>query len=276
MSGRMAFLSLAAGLAVVASSAWAAVPMGPAMPILEKGQWAVGVEYAYGDADLTSKGTGVDIYDGFSTSEREKLTLSGMKTNMFFGRIEYALCKDWDVFIRLGAANADAGISGRDADLDGGFGFSGGLGTRATLYRSGPWQIDGLAQVTWVNPDDGRFKSGSADDYYVGTAKLDYLHSQFALAAVYRTETWGLWAGPFFQMIDGDLDLDARQVVGEEMGRITHSGDVEEKSCFGLSLGADCELGPNLVGWLEGQLTGDSWMIGVGVLIRPGQLLGDW
>ncbi len=276
MSGRMAFLSLAVGLAVVASSAWAAVPMGPAMPILEKGQWAVGVEYAYGDADLTSKGTTVDTIPGEDPDAYgDKLTLSGMKTNMVFGRIEYALCKDWDVFVRLGVADADAGVSGRDADLDGGFGFSGGLGTRATLYRSGPWQIDGLAQVTWVNPDDGRYKAGTADDYYVGTAKLDYLHSQFALAAVYRAKTWGLWAGPFFQMIDGDLDLDVRYAVGDDTGRSEFSGDIEEKSCFGVSLGADCELTDNLVGWLEGQITGDSWMIGVGVLIRPDRLLGN-
>ncbi len=54
---------------------------------------------------------------------------------MILGRIEYALCKDWDVLVGLGVVDAGADIRGRDADLDGGFGFSGGLGTQPTLIR---------------------------------------------------------------------------------------------------------------------------------------------
>lgn len=291
MSAKTAFLILSVCLTVGAWPAWAGAPMGPTLPIIEKGQWAFGVEYAYEKIDVGADGTCVEsIVGGPSESYRQKFTIDGMKTHMFYGRIEYALCTDWDVFVRLGAARSDADVKatgpgviigrGAEAGLDAGYGFSAGLGTRATFYRSGPWRIDGLAQVTWLDPDDSRFRITNRDDSsqaVAGTAKLEYLQGQIALAAAYRAKTWGLWGGPFVQIIDGDLDLDARFLIdGASAGRIKCSADVEEESWLGLSLGADCELTQNLTGWIGGQITEDSWLVGIGILVRPDRLLGDW
>lgn len=291
MSPKTAFLVLFICLIVGASPAWAGAPMGPTLPILEKGQWAFAIEYAYEKVDIEADGTCVEsIVGGPSESYRQEFTLDGMKTHMLFGRIEYALCNDWDVFVRLGAARSDADAKatgsgviigrGAEAGLDAGYGFSAGLGTRATFYRSGPWRIDGLAQVTWLAPDESRFRIADRDDSgqaVAGTAKLEYLQGQIALAAAYRTKTWGLWGGPFVQIIDGDLDLDARFLIdGASAGRIKCSADIEEDTRFGLSLGADCELTQSLVGWIGGQITDDSWLVGIGILIRPDRLLGNW
>jgi hypothetical protein len=292
MRSRMTFVSLCVCLAVGIPSARAGAPTGPSLPIIEKGQWAVGIEYAYEKIDVEADGRCVEsIAGGPSESYRQEFTIDSMKTNMLFGRIEYALCRDWDVFVRLGASDADADIEasgpgvilggrGGEVGLDGSFGFGAGVGTRATLCQSGPWRIDGLAQVTWLHPDDSDFAITNVetpDESVTGTAKLDYLQGQIGLTAVYRADAWSLWAGPFLQIIDGDLDMDAQFIIdGVTQGRISCSGDVEEDSQFGLTLGANCEVTENFIAWVEGQFTGDSWLVGIGGMIRPDKLLGEW
>jgi hypothetical protein len=294
MKARTAFVSLCVYLAVGASSAWAGAPLGPTLPIIDKGQWAFGIEYAYEKIDLEADGRCVEsifresLLD--SQSYHQEFTIDSMKTNMLFGRIEYALCKDWEVFVRLGASDADADIEAGDpgfvldgggkVGFDGSYGFAGGLGTRATLYQNGPWRVEGQAQVTWLDPDDSDFRIVNPESYgeYVsGSAKLDYMQAQIGLTAVYRADVWSVWAGPFVQFIDGDLDLDARYVTGDGYGTVSScSLDVEESSQVGLSIGADCEVNRHLIAWVEGQITGDSWLISVGGILHPDQLLGEW
>ncbi len=288
MKARTAFVSLCVYLAVGASSAWAGAPLGPTLPIIDKGQWAFGIEYAYEKIDLEADGRSVaTIVDWTSQSYHQGFTIDSMKTNMLFGRIEYALCKDWEVFVRLGATDADADIEADDPGLvltrggqvgfDGSYGFAGGLGTRATLYQDGPWRIEGQAQVTWLDPDDSDFRIvHNQDEWVSGSAKLDYMQTQIALTAVYRADIWSVWAGPFVQFIDGDLDLDARYVVGNDYGTVNSSLDMEETSQVGLSIGADCEVNRHLIAWVEGQITGDSWLISIGGILHPDQLLGEW
>ncbi len=291
MKARTAFVSLCVYLAVGASSAWAGAPLGPTLPIIDKGQWAFGIEYAYEKIDLEADGRSVvSIYreslEG-RQSYHQEFTIDSMKTNMLFGRIEYALCKDWEVFVRLGATDADTDIQADDpgfvlnrggqVGFDGSYGFGGGLGTRATLYQDGPWRIEGQAQVTWLDPDDSDFRIVTNQDEWVsGSAKLDYMQTQIGLTAVYRADVWSVWAGPFVQFIDGDLDLDARYVSNDGYGTVSSSLDMEESSQVGLSIGADCEVNRHLIAWVEGQITGDSWLISVGGILHPDQLLGEW
>ncbi len=292
MRPRTTFVSLCIGLAIGVPSALAGAPMGPTLPVMQKGQWAFGIEYAYEKIDAEADGSCTEtIVGGLSEKYHQEFMIDGMKANMLFGRIEYALCRDWDVFVRLGASDADAdikasgpgvvlGSQGGEVGFDGSFGFGAGVGTRATLYRCGPWRVDGLAQVTWLDPDDSDFRITNPEDpgeIVAGTAKLDYLQTQIGLTAVYRGDAWSIWAGPFLQIIDGDLDMNARFLFdGVTQGRICCSGDVEEDSQFGLSLGANCEVNKNFIAWIEGQFTGDSWLVGVGGMIRPDRLFGEW
>jgi hypothetical protein len=123
------------------------------------------------------------------------------------------------VFVRLGASDADADIKasgpgvvlggqGGKVGFDGSFGFGAGVGTRATLYRCGPWRVDGLAQVTWLDPDDSDFRITNPEDpgeIVAGTAKLDYLQTQIGLnrrLIERRLEHLG-WSLPS-RIIDGD------------------------------------------------------------------------
>ncbi len=292
MRARIAFVNLFVCLAVTIPSAWAGVPMGPTMPVVEKGQWAVGIEYAYEKIDVEAEGTCTQsILGGLSEKYSQQFMIDSMKTSTVFGRIEYALCQDWEVFARLGASNGDAEIRasgpgviiggrGGEVGYDGSYGFAGGIGTRATFYQSGPWRIEGLAQVTWLDPGDSDFRIINPEDpteSVAGNAKIDYLLTQVGVSAVYRVNAWSFWAGPFFQMIDGDLDMDADFITdGTTLGQINCNGDISEDSKLGVTLGADCEVNRNFIAWIEGQLTGDSWMVSVGGILHPDHLLGEW
>ena len=285
MKALLTVLSIGLGLTACGATALAGAAMGPAMGTIEKGQWSVGVEYAYETITLGAEGRGIEsIVGGPSESYRQEFTIDDLQTNMFFGRLTYGLGEQWDVFVRLGTADAQddievdgagiiTGVNDGRVGFDGSYGLAWGIGTRATLWTSGPWHIAGLAQVTWLDPDDGSFcvtDRDYPDESVEGDAELDYFQAQFSLAAIYQEETWGVWVGPFFQLVDGDLDLDARFVIdGVTEGTIACSGDVEEESQFGVHAGAACGLSPDLACWVEGQFTSDSWLIGTGIIIRP-------
>jgi len=285
MKALLTILSVGLWLSACAATALGGTAMGPAMATVEKGQWSLGIEYAYENIALSADGSAVEsIVGGGSDRYSQRFEIDDLGTNMLFGRLTYGLCDTWDVFVRLGAADAQddikvdgagiiTGAGGGRVGFDGSYGLAWGLGTRATFWTSGPWSVAGLAQVTWLDPDDSRFRltdRNHPNETVVGEGKLDYLQTQFSLAAAYQEETWGVWIGPFLQLIDGDLDLDAQFVIdGVTQGTISHSGDVEEESQVGLHAGAACGLSPDVACWLEGQFTADSWLLGIGVVVRP-------
>lgn len=285
MKAILSILSVGLCLSISAKTARAGTAMGPAMATVEQGQWSLGVEYAFENITLSADGHGIEsIVGGGSDRYDQRFEIEDLETNMIFGRLTYGLCDQWDVFVRLGAADAQddikvdgtgiiTGATGGRVGFDGSYGLAWGVGTRATFWTSGPWSLAGLAQATWLDPDDSRFRLTDRDypnEAVVGDAKLDYLQTQFSLAAIYQEESWGAWVGPFVQLVDGDLDLDAQFVIdGVTQGTITCSGDVEEESEVGVHAGIACGLAPNLACWVEGQYTPDSWLLGIGAVVRP-------
>ena len=285
MKALLTIVSIGVWLTVCGPVARAGAPMGPAMATLEKGQWWFGLEYAHENINLEADGSCVEsVMGGGSESYPQSFKIDDLESNMFFGRLTYGLCDTWDVFVRVGVADAQdnlkvngpgilSGVARDGIGFDGSYGFAWGIGTRATFWRSGPWSVSGLAQVTWLDPDDSRFQltvPEAPNQAVAGDGKLDYLQTQFNLAAIYQKDGWGLWAGPFLQLVDGDLDLDAQFVIdGETLGQITCSGDMEEESLIGLHAGAAYAMTNSLACWVEGQFTGDSWLLGIGAVIRP-------
>ena len=285
MKAILSVMSAGLTLTVWAVAASAGAPLAPAMATLEKGDVSLAFEYAYENMTLAADATCVESVVGVgSDAYKQKFVIDDLETNMFFARLTYALTDRWDVYLRLGAADGqgDLKVDGPGAltgagagriPLDGSYGFTGGIGTRATLWTSGPWSIAGSAQATWFDPDHSGFRiiqPATPNEFVLGHSKIDYFQTQFSLAAVYQQEPWGIWAGPFVQLIDGDLDLDADFVIdGVPLGAITCSGDVEEESKVGVHAGAALAVSPSLATWVEGQYTPDSWLVGIGVIIRP-------
>ena len=286
MKTKLAVISVGLALAVWTATASAGAPLGPAMATLEQGETSLGFEFAQETMTLSASGNCVEsVLGGGTDAYTQKFEIEDLESNMFFARLTYGLTDQWDVYLRLGAADGQddlnlkggtgllTGAGASTIAMDGGYGFAYGVGTRATFWTDGPWSIAGSAQATWFNPGDTSFsitRPATPSESVVGDGTIDYLQTQFSLAAIYQQDPWGVWIGPFVQLIDGDLDLDADFIVsGSTLGNISCAGDLEEESVIGLHAGAALAVSPSCAAWVEAQYTPDSWLLGVGAVIRP-------
>jgi hypothetical protein len=284
-----------ASMVVFASTALGGAPMGPPMALLGQGCWGFGGEYGHGSMDLEGNGK-------FSMAYDEKASINDLASDMFFATVGYGICDHWDVFARLGAANARDDVTGsgfipidprlpddfvdvsrRCYDLDGldsNFGVAWGVGTRATFFRRGPWSVGGLAQGTWFYP---RTSSVRYTDpiwperglTHVGDATIEFWQVQISLAASCQVDTWRFWVGPFFQYVGGQYHRDGDIVYddGSQSDAFRASSDVEladEASMFGAHFGATWGITKNFDLWAEGQVSlENAWSVGIGLIIKP-------
>jgi hypothetical protein len=276
-------------MGLLASVAAGGAPMGPPGALLGEGRWGLGAEAGYESMDLKAFGTVTESIPGeFTDSYAQLFEIKDLRTTMFFGTVAYGICDNWDVFVRAGAADARDDVvlfdpnnprqGGDRINFDGSYGFAWGAGTRATFCRSGPWSFGGLAQVTWFRPGDSSFRLTDIaipDEAIAGDIELDYWQTQVSLAAMYQMDTLSLWAGPFLQFVQGDLDLDADFLLdGVPIGTIKSSADLKESSQIGAHFGANWKAADRLNFWGEGQITGDSWLVSIGLVFLSEETVG--
>jgi len=264
-------------LSVGSSTAFAGAPMGLPVATLEEGQWSVSAEYAHDKSDMEASGR--LCYAFADISWAQDFEIEDLTSNMFFAAASYGICDNWNLFVRLGAADATDDVvlvpaysdyAETRGSLDAGYGLAWGIGTRATFCRWGPWTFGGQAQVTWFRPNDGDLVVPDPvilDDVWVGEAEIEYWQTQIGIAAVYQIDTCRLWGGPFLQFIEGDLDF--KGAVEGESGGLTWRSDLEESSQFGAHAGVDWNMADQWNLYVEGQITGDSWLVGVGAVFVP-------
>jgi hypothetical protein len=292
------------GMALLASTALGGAPMGPPMALLGEGHWAVGGEYGHENMTMRASGTLRAVYNDIPFDFVENIRIDDLAMNMFFGTLAYGVCDNWDIFVRVGAsdatdgARATANIPRNPNDpnalvdqlgvpqtyplgsFDNSFGLAWGVGTRATFCRSGPWSFGGLVQATWFKPGDSSVRytdpMWGTGVQHVGNASFDFWETQVSLAVAYQVDTWRLWAGPFLQFVAGDLDRDGSILFnGVNAGDKFHaSSKLQQESEIGGHVGADWELSKQLDLWVEGQVTGDSWFAGVGLIFKPQETFG--
>jgi len=278
-----AALIIAGSLVAVASGA----PMGSPTAYLGAGQWGLGAEYAYGQMDLKTSGTRTEATGAFSESKPQNFRMDNLKNNMAFGTIAYGLTDNWDLFARIGATDAKGTTvvlpapvarAQRQDDYDGSFGFAWGVGTRATLHKSGPWSFGGLTQFTWFRPGDSDFTIVDPlipDESWNGNTKLNYWQAQASLAAAFQADTWRVWAGPFVQFTQGDMDFDGTTSVGGVLaGTISWVSTIDDSFQVGAHFGATWEICDQFNLWGEGQITSDSWLVGAGLVLIPEKSFG--
>jgi len=274
--------------ALLATSAFVSVapggaPMGFPGAYLGEGQWAVGAEYGYERTNLRAFGAVTEEFlAGSSHTWNSAFQIDDLTSHMGFGTLAYGISDTWDIFARVGAANARDTLFVRPADtdalqaqdnFDGSFGFAWGVGTRATFLRSGPWSVGGLVQVTWFYPGESNFAVPNPDpaESWGGEVKLKYWQAQTSLAAGYQADRWRVWAGPFLQFIRGDMDFRSTD-AGVGVNSIRWSSKVQEDAHVGGHAGLACEVSDQFNLWVEGQVTGsDSWLVGVGAVFIPGK-----
>ena len=266
---------------VLGSVASAGAPIGAPIATLEEQEWAVGLEYGYEKTDLEGFGSGLRTSGGGSTYI-ETVDIDGLATRMIFGHLAYGVCDNWDLFLRVGAADGQGSIriqgappggSPERSGYAGDYGVAWGVGTRATFCHWGPWRFGGLLQATWFDAKRSDFLStdpDAVDTVFAGSADLDFWQAQVALAAVYQIDTLRFWVGPFLQFVEGDMERSGRIFVsGVDSGSFRGSTDIGETSQFGLHAGVDWEVTSRINCRMEGQLTRDSWLLGISGVIRP-------
>jgi hypothetical protein len=297
-----------AGVAILASVTYGGAPMGPPMALLGEGNWGLGGEYGHESANLRASGTLTAVYSNVPFEFVENLKIEDLAMNMFFGTVGYGVCDNWDIFVRVGAADAADDASGRAniprispagpvdpndlvdqlgipqsyrlGSIDSSFGFAWGVGTRATFCRSGPWSFGGLVQATWFKPGDSDISYTDPlwgpTVRHVGTASLDFWETQVSLAVAYQADTLRVWAGPLLQFVAGTFDRDGDILfAGVDSGdNFEASSDLQQESEIGGHFGADWGMSKQLDLWVEGQVTGDSWLAGIGLIFKPQETFG--
>jgi hypothetical protein len=293
-----------AGTAILAATALGGAPMGPPMALLGEGNWGFGAEYGRETMDLQASGTLRAVYNGIPFDFVETVKIDNVAMNMIFGTIGYGICDNWDIFVRLGVSDAGDDATARAniprnpnepnalvdnlgvpqryplESIDSSFGFAWGVGTRATFCRSGPWSFGGLVQATWFKPGDSDIRYTDplwgAGVKHDGTGNLDFWETQVSLAVSYQVDTWRLWAGPFLQFVTGTFDRSGSILFdGIDAGdKFRGSGDLQQTSEIGAHFGADWELSKQVDLWVEGQITGDSWLAGIGLMLKPQESFG--
>ncbi|MBN1505902.1 MAG: hypothetical protein JW955_03605 [Sedimentisphaerales bacterium] len=308
MTNARALLIIGFASVVVFASTALGAPMGPPMALLGQGHWGVGGEYGHGSMDLEGNGRFKMAYGADSPAGPvtwpfdERVSIDDLVSDMFFATVGYGICDHWDVFARLGAANASDEATGSgyipldphlpddfvdvprrcyDLDsLDCNFGFAWGVGTRFTFFRWGPWSVGGLAQGTWFYP--GKSDVEYTDPVWpemglthVGDATIELWQVQASLAASYQVDTWRFWVGPFFQYVGGQYHREGDIVYddGSQPDSFRASSDLElakDASMVGAHFGANWGINKYIDLWAEGQVSfGDTWFVGVGLIIKP-------
>ena len=120
--------------------ALASDPMGPPMANLERGQFSIGPEYAFGDMDLKLDGEG-----GLPNIEHPDVQVHKVYANLGYG-----VCNIWDVFLRFGLSRLEGTDEIGSVDqMEGGGSteFAWGFGTKATFFECHCLTLGGLFQI---------------------------------------------------------------------------------------------------------------------------------
>ena len=286
MEKKIALLAVALMIVAVSNSAvLALVPMGPPKALLGQDVWDIGIEYTSNKMDLEAVGKVSEIQVDpryVSPSIKGKHKIEDLKSNIVMGKAGYGINDNWDAFVRLGLAEAkgdieqilpEQAIPDMYKGFDGSFGLAWGFGTRATFWQDEELSWGGLFQITWQEPDDSSI-SLAGDSEFSGDAEMEIREVQIAVGPTWRVEdTIRIYGGPFLHFVNGDLDISGKttleSISGDDLEILTKAkGDIEEESQFGGYVGAHLDVDENTSCFIECQLTGDAWGIGIGAARR--------
>jgi hypothetical protein len=268
---------------VSSSVVYALPPMGPPRAILEQDQWDIGVDGSYQEMDVRSWGkvTETQLVGGapvLTTYGYAQYAIEDLESSMFLAKVGYGLSDNWDIFLRLGAADAEAKIVETQADggagsdysgFDGSHGFAWGLGTRATFWREGDVSWGGLFQITWAEPDESDI-SDSSDSDFSGTAELDFWEIQAAVGPTWQSDDFRVYGGPFYHYVNGNVDITGQTLnpISGLVMTVDSSGEIREESQFGGYAGAQWHMSKVASLGVEYQFTDDAWGVGISLIFN--------
>ena len=243
-------------------------PIGPAASNLEKGQFALGFDYAHNEFDLEGKGGSSLLLPEFDLQWNLSTELGESEMNICSGKISYGIAEGSELFVRLGIADSE---------------FVWGLGAKATLAKSPKLDWGIAVQANWLRFEETESFPG---DTFVGddrvvvfdpfTAKgeFDVTSIQIFAGPVFKFDKLRFYGGPFLSWLKVDVDCKAtRNVTGvgpgviwvDEPISLMYSFDSENDFQFGGYIGSSLEILKNFDLMAELQFTGDGQLFGLGL-----------
>ncbi|MBZ9577846.1 hypothetical protein KJA13_02300 [Patescibacteria group bacterium] len=252
------------------SPAFALDPMGPPTGNLRQGQSQAGIDYSYSTMDLKlTNGKWTEYKNGrfYDSGEAFSLTLKNFKMNKVYANFGYGIFDNWDLFLRLGGADAKFGDSiwEEGEKFDGPASFTIGFGTKATFYQEGPLKLGGLFQASWADLD-GHLKAKDWAD----SVDIELTEMQIAIGPSYElADGVSIYGGPFFHFVNGDLDDNFSETWNGDVLSSKYSWDIGEASTFGYYIGFQgVNLTENIFLNIEYQRTASADALGLKLIWR--------
>ena len=271
MKNKLLLLGIALTIVMLTvSPALASDPMGPPTAGLNKGEWSTGIEYAYTKMDIES--------DGIPELDIVACTVKNIDMNKGFLKIGTGLSDNWEIFLRLGAANVDPdkddNVNNVAGYIGSGSSISAGGGMKATLFKSNNGKVKWgtLAQFSWTELDFGK-EAYTINGHNVSiSSEASLIEAQIVIGPTIEvTKGFSVYGGPFFQILKGDFDFTGT-VDGASKD---FSTDFEGDSAWGGYVGAQFDVAPGpgqvtegFIFFCESQFTGDGWGLRTGMGLK--------
>lgn len=254
------------------SYAFALDLMGPPSAETEKGMLRGGVEYSFSNIDLKLiEGNAYIFRNGsfLGSGDVPSLTIKDLEVNTLYATIGYGIVDNYEVFLRMGTANAEFGDSlwdeGENFDSDNDFAIGGGF--KATFYKGFDWKVGGVFQIDWAELD-GDVKSSSWVVSQPQLVDISSTQMQIALGVTYLwSSRVSVYGGPFIHFISGDFDFKFTRITDTvDTGKF--SWEFNEGPTYGGYIGAQIKLLDNSYANIEYQQTSDAEFYGAGLMFR--------
>lgn len=256
---------------LLSSQAVGFAPIGPAASDLEKGQFALGFDYAHNEFELEGEGGSSLPLPEFELQWDIVTEFGERETDFYSGKISYGIAEGSELFVRLGIADSE---------------FAWGVGAKTTFAKSPKldWGIG--IQANWLRFEETESLPGET---FIGDGRVvefgpvdvkyetDVMSVQIFAGPVFKFDKLRFYGGPFLSWLKVDVDCEAsRNITGVGPGVIwvdvpvglTYSFENENDFQFGGYIGSSLEIVKNFDLVAELQFTGDSQLFGLGLGYR--------
>lgn len=265
----LAFIIIGLG----SSNTFALGLMGPPVAELEKGMFRGGIEYSFSEMDLELiEGqaivyrNGEHLFSGTAQSE----TIKDFKVNTLYATVGYGIFEKYEVFLRMGAANATFGDSlwEEREEFDNKYNFAIGAGAKATFYEGFNWKIGGVFQINRAELD-GEIDSSSWTIPQPHFVEISTTEMQIAMGASYMySSRVSIYGGPFAHFISGDFDYELNRITEDYFDNREYSWEINEGPTYGGYIGAQIEIAKNCSANIEYQHNSNANVFGVNLMMR--------
>lgn len=241
------------GIMLLSTQVMAFDYMGPTTSRLKNsGQASVGAEYFFSSMEIDA--------DGIVALDLTSDTIDDFEIQKITGNLALGMGRGSEIFFRFGVADIDPDNTSDWGSIPANIGSSDetlvlGGGAKWTLFDNNGFGWGLLTQVSWAEYDfDGRSYSVGAHAVTL-SPEFEIVEVQIATGpTIDLNKDLTLFGGPFLYFLNGDAEFEGT-VDGSQS---TLTADIDEESLLGGYVGAELEVGQNVVVSFEVQATSGS------------------